>query len=216
MEQIQLEAFIRNQTGKGPARTMRRNGNVPAVFYGPETQPLLLYIRKLDLEKVFKKQRGENILFQLQIKGGEQDLSKTAMMKELQRNPVSRAYLHTDFYEISLTKELDVEVGIRVVGKSPGVEKGGILQEVSRDLAIRCLPIAIPDHIEVDVSSLEIGDSIHVRDLQLATGIKILTDPLVTIVNVVPPMEEKPAAGEAEATGEVEVVAKKGKAKEEA
>jgi large subunit ribosomal protein L25 len=122
MEQIQLEAFIRNQTGKGPARAMRRNGNVPAVFYGPETQPLLLYIRKLDLEKVFKKQAGENILFQLQIKGGEQDLSKTAMIKELQRNPVSRAYLHTDFYEISLTKELDVEVGIRVVGKSPGVE----------------------------------------------------------------------------------------------
>jgi len=216
MEQIQLEAFIRKQTGKGPARTMRRNGNVPAVFYGPETQPLLLYIRKLDLEKVFKKQAGENILFQLQIKGGEQDLSKTAMIKELQRNPVSRAYLHTDFFEISLTKELDVEVGIRVVGKSPGVEKGGILQEVSRELAIRCLPITIPDHIEVDVSSLEIGDSIHVRDLQLAPGIKILTDPLVTIVNVVPPIEEKAAGEAAEAAGEVEVVAKKGKAKEEA
>ena len=216
MEQIPLEAFIRNQTGKGPARAMRRNGNVPAVFYGPETQPLLLYIRKLDLEKVFKKQAGENILFQLQIKGGEQDLSKTAMIKELQRNPVSRAYLHTDFYEISLTKELDVEVGIRVVGKSPGVEKGGILQEVSRELAIRCLPITIPDHIEVDVSSLEIGDSIHVRDLQLAPGIKILTDPLVTIVNVVPPIEEKAAGEAAEAAGEVEVVAKKGKAKEEA
>jgi large subunit ribosomal protein L25 len=216
MEQIQLEAFIRNQTGKGPARTMRRSGNVPAVFYGPETQPLLLYIRKLDLEKVFKKQAGENILFQLQIKGGEGDLSKTAMIKELQRNPVSRAYLHTDFYEISLTKELDVEVGIRVVGKSPGVEKGGILQEVSRELAIRCLPITIPDHIEVDVSSLEIGDSIHVRDLSLAPGIKILTDPQVTIVNVVPPIEEKAAGEGAEAAGEVEVVAKKGKAKEEA
>ncbi|MBI5585873.1 MAG: 50S ribosomal protein L25/general stress protein Ctc [Deltaproteobacteria bacterium] len=216
MEQIQLEAFVRHQTGKGPARTMRRNGNVPAVFYGPEAQPLQLYIRKLDLEKVFKKQAGENILFQLQIKGGEQDLSKTAMIKELQRHPVSRAYLHTDFYEISLTKELDVEVGIRIVGKSPGVEKGGILQEVSRELTIRCLPITIPDHIEVDVNALEIGDSIHVRDLQLAPGIKILTDPLVTIVNVVPPMEEKPVEGAAEASGEVEVVAKKGKAKEEA
>jgi large subunit ribosomal protein L25 len=215
MEQVQLEAFIRNQSGKGPARTMRRGGNVPAVFYGPGTQPMLLYIRRLDLEKVFKKQAGENIFFQLQIKDGEQELSKTAMLKELQRDPVSRAYLHTDFYEISMSKELDVEVGIRVVGKSPGVEKGGILQEVSRALEIHCLPVDIPAFIEVDVSSLEIGDAIHVQDLQLAPGIKVLTDPQVTIVNVVPPLEEKPAGGEAEASGEVEVVAKKGKVKEE-
>jgi large subunit ribosomal protein L25 len=216
MEQIQLEAFVRNQSGKGPARSLRRAGNVPAVFYGPETQPRLLYIRKLDLEKIFKKQPRENIFFQLQIKGGEQELSKTAMLKELQRDPVTRAYLHTDFYEISLTKKLDVEVAIRVVGKSPGVEKGGILQEVSRTLEIHCLPADIPHYIEVDVSSLDIGDAIHVQELQLAPGIKVLTDPQVTIVNVVPPVEEKPAGGEAEASGEVEVVAKRGKAKEEA
>jgi large subunit ribosomal protein L25 len=95
------------------------------------------------------------------------------------------------------------------------VEKGGILQEVSRALEIHCLPAEIPEFIEVDVSSLEIGDAIHVQDLHLAPGIKVLTDPQVTIINVVPPFEEKPAGGEGEASAEVEVVTKKGKAKED-
>lgn len=215
MEQIQLEAFIRNQTGKGAGRALRRDGKVPAVFYGPDSPPLSLFIRRLDLEKVFKKQPGENILFQLEITGEGPKVLKTAMLRELQRDPVSRAYLHTDFYEISLTKELEVEVAIRVVGKSPGVEKGGILHEVTRELQIRCLPGNIPDYIEVDVGKLEIGDAVHVQDLHLAEGIKVLSDPHITIINVMAPIEEKPAVEEAEAPAEVEVVSKRGKASEE-
>ena len=167
MEQIQVEAFIRNQSGKGPARTLRRSGQIPAVFYGPETQPISLYVRQMDLEKIFKKHSGENLFFQVQLKGEHQEESRTAMLKELQKDPVSRAYLHVDFYEVSLTKELEVEVGLRLVGKSKGVEKGGILQEARRDLQIRCLPRNIPEYIEVDISGLDIGDSIHVRDLKL-------------------------------------------------
>lgn len=211
MEQIQLEALVRHQTGKGAARTLRRAGEVPAIFYGPDSPPLPLTIHRLDLEKIFKKHPGENIFFELQIKGGEQDITKTALLKELQRHPVSRAYLHSDFFEISLTKELDVDVRIRIVGKSPGVEKGGLLQEVTRELQIRCLPGMIPEFIDVDVSALEIGEAIHVRDLQLAEGIKILTELQATLLNVVPPLGEKTTEEEGEAPGEVEVVSKKGK-----
>ena len=215
MEQIQVEAFIRNQSGKGAARTLRRSGQIPAVFYGPETQPISLYIRQMDLEKIFKKHSGENLFFQVHLKGEHQEESRTAMLKELQKDPVSRAYLHLDFYEVSLTKELEVEVGLRLVGKSKGVEKGGILQEARRDLQIRCLPRNIPEYIEVDVSGLDIGDSIHVRDLKLDEALSILNDPQTTLVTIVPPIEEKAAEEATAGAPEVEVVSKKGKPKEE-
>ena len=215
MEQIQVEAFIRNQSGKGAARTLRRSGQIPAIFYGPETRPIPLYVRQMDLERIFKKHSGENLFFQVQLKGENQEESRTAMLKELQKDPVSRAYLHVDFYEVSLTKELEVEVGLRIVGKSKGVEKGGMLQEARRDLTIRCLPRNIPEYIEVDISGLDIGDSIHVRDLHLPEEIRILNDLQTTIISVVAPIEEK-AAEEAKAgAADVEVVSKKGKAKEE-
>jgi large subunit ribosomal protein L25 len=215
MEQIQVEAFIRNQSGKGAARTLRRSGQIPAIFYGPETQPISLYVHQMDLEKIFKKHSGENLFFQVQLKGGQQEESRTAMLKELQKDPLSRAYLHVDFYEVSLTKELEVEVGLRLIGKSKGVEKGGILQEARRDLQIRCLPRNIPEYIEVDVSGLDIGDSIHVRDLKLGEELRVLHDPQTTLVTIVPPMEEKAAGEEAAGAAEVEVVSKKGKTKEE-
>ncbi len=215
MEQIQVEAFIRNQSGKGPARTLRRSGQIPAVFYGPETQPISLYVRQMDLEKIFKKHSGENLFFQVQLKGEGREESRTAMLKELQKDPVSRAFLHVDFYEVSLTKELEVEVGLRILGKAKGVEKGGMLQEARRDLQIRCLPRNIPEYIEVDISGLDIGDSIHVRDLQLPEEIQVLNDPQTTIITVVPPIEEKAAEEATAGAAEVEVVSKKGKPKEE-
>jgi large subunit ribosomal protein L25 len=215
MEQIQVEAFIRNQSGKGPARTLRRSGQIPAVFYGPETKPISLYVRQMDLEKIFKKHSGENLFFQVRLKGEHQEESRTAMLKELQKDPVSRAYLHVDFYEVSLTKELEVEVGLRLLGRSKGVEKGGILQEARRDLQIRCLPRNIPEYIEVDISGLDIGDSIHVRDLKLIEELQILNDPQTTIVTIVPPIEEKAAEEATAGAAEVEVVSKKGKTKEE-
>ncbi len=215
MEQIQVEAFIRNQSGKGPARTLRRSGQIPAVFYGPETQPISLYVRQMDLEKIFKKHSGENLFFQVQLKGEGREESRTAMLKELQKDPVSRAFLHVDFYEVSLTKELEVEVGLRILGKAKGVEKGGMLQEARRDLQIRCLPRNIPEYIEVDISGLDIGDSIHVRDLQLPGEIQVLNDPQTTIITVVPPIEEKAAEEATAGASEVEVVSKKGKPKEE-
>jgi large subunit ribosomal protein L25 len=216
MEQVALEGFIRKPSGKGGARTLRRTGAIPAIFYGPETGPIPIQVAKSSLEKTLKKQTSENVLYQLTIKGDDRETVKTVMLKELQKNPIDREILHLDFYEVSLFKEIDVTVGLKIVGKAAGVEKGGILQEISRDLEIRCLPTNIPNHIEVDVSALDIGDSLHVEDIQLPEGIRILSDAHLTLVAVVPPIEEKPPAEEPAAGAEVEVATKKGKAKTEA
>ncbi len=216
MEQVALEVFIRDRFGKGGARYLRRSEKIPAIFYGPESAPIPIYVPKLNLEKILKKQASENVLYQLTIKGDNRENVKTAMLKELQKHPVTRAYFHADFLEVSLTKEIDVTVGLRIIGKSPALEKGGIVQEISRELEIRCLPTSIPAYIDVDVSSLEIGDSLHVRDLRVPDGIRILSEPQLTLVTVAHAMmEEKPEVAEAPAEGEVEVVAKKGKPKTE-
>ena len=216
MEQVAIEGFVRKPSGKGGARALRRTGAIPAIFYGPETESIPIQVTKSSLEKTLKKQTSENILYQLTIKGNDPETVKTAMLKELQQNPIDREILHLDFYEVSLFKEIDVTVGLKIIGKATGVEKGGILQEISRDLEIRCLPTNIPNHIEVDVTALDIGDSIHVSDIKLPEGILILSDAHLTLVTVVPPIEEKPAAEEPAAEPEVEVATKKGKAKTEA
>jgi large subunit ribosomal protein L25 len=213
MEQVALEVFLRKPSGKGGARALRREEKIPAIFYGPGTEPLAIAVNRVSLEKILKKQTSENTLYQLTIKGGQQDTIKTVMLKDMQKTPLDREILHADFLEVSLTKAIDITVGLRIVGKAPGVEKSGILQEISREIEIRCLPTQIPDHIDLDVGTLEIGDSIHVQDLKLAEGITVLSDPRLTLVTVVPPVEEK--AEVKEVVEEAVEVVKKGKAKTE-
>ncbi len=219
MEQVSLESFLREASGKGQARALRRAGNVPAIFYGPDSQATAISVARVPLEKILKKQTSENTLYQLTIKGNDQEMVKTVMLKDLQQNPVDREILHADFLEVSLTKEIDVTVGLKIVGKAPGVvEKGGILQEVSRELEVRCLPTQIPNYLEVDISTLlDIGDSIHAQDLKLPEGVVVLSEAHLTLITVVPPIVEKTETPEpaAAADSEVEVVTKKGKAKTE-
>jgi large subunit ribosomal protein L25 len=214
MEQVALEVSLRKPSGKGGARSLRRAEQIPAIFYGPDSEAMAISVARTSLEKILKKQSSENTLYQLTIKGGEADSVKTVMLKDLQQTPLDREILHADFLEVSLTKAIEVTIGLKVTGKAPGVEQGGILQEISRELEVRCLPTQIPDFIELDVSALEIGDSIHVQDLKLAEGILVLSEPRLTLVTVVAQMEEKPEAKEG-AGESVEVVAKKGKGKTE-
>jgi large subunit ribosomal protein L25 len=213
MEQVALEVFLRKPSGKGGASALRREEKIPAIFYGPGTEPMAIAVARVSLEKILKKQTSENTLYQLTIKGGPEDTVKTVMLKDLQKTPLDRVILHADFLEVSLTKAIDITVGLKVVGKAPGVEKGGILQEISREIEIRCLPTQIPDTIDLDVSALEIGDSIHVQDLHLAEGITVLSEPRLTLITVVPPLEEK--AEVKEIVEEAVEVTKKGKAKTE-
>ncbi|MGD9122548.1 MAG: 50S ribosomal protein L25, partial [Desulfobacterales bacterium] len=156
MEQINLEAQVRKTTGNGPARVLRREGRIPAILYGPKTDPIMLSIDNKEFEQIVKKASIGSALLKLEIKNGQTD-ARSAMVKELQTHPVTGQFLHVDFYEVDLARKINAMVPVTVTGKSQGVEDGGILQIVRRELEVFCLPTAIPEAIEVDISELEIG-----------------------------------------------------------
>ena len=207
MPQLSLAARLRTDTGKGAARRLRRDNQVPAIFYGPSSQPVMLAVKYLDLKTLLKSTDSENVIFQLQIESGQGTESKTVMLKELQADPIKPVYYHADFYEISMDKELTLNVPVHLVNTPAGASKGGILQHVKRDLLVSCLPGNLVEFLEVDVSALDIGDAVHVRDIALPQGMKAADDGDTTIAVVTPPhvVAEK-----------VEEVAEEEKAAEEA
>ena len=216
MAHVALTAQSRKETGKGAARTLRRQALIPAVFYGPEIDPVHLSLNSRDLEKLIKTGAGENVIIDLAIETGESTLSHRAMLKEIQLDPVKQTIMHVDLYEISLDKKIEVEVPIILTGTAKGVSDGGILQQVSRTVEISCLPDNIPDAFELEVTTLDIGDSLHVSDLKIPEGIEVLEEEELTIATVVPPTkveeiepevpveEEEREEVEAEAVGETE------------
>jgi large subunit ribosomal protein L25 len=216
MAHVALTAQSRKETGKGAARTLRRQAQIPAVFYGPEVDPVHLSLEYRDLEKLIRTGAGENVIIDLAIESGESTLSHRAMLKEIQLDPVKRTILHVDLYEISMDKKIQVEVPITLTGTARGLSEGGILQQVSRTVEISCLPDNIPDAFELEVTDLDIGDSLHVRDLKIPEGIEILEEEELTVATVVPPTkveeiqpeipeeEEEREEVEAEAVAETE------------
>ncbi len=199
MERRELEVFYRAETGKGPARRLRRHGMVPAIFYGPREEPIPLAVRLSDLRKILSQPGTRRSFLTLVIKGMDgAEVQKLAILKEVQRDTLKDVLLHVDFQGIAMEEEIYMEVPIHVVGKAKGVEKGGVLEVNLREIEVKCLPEKLPSRIDVDVSDLDIGDAIHVGDLTIE-GVKILTDPDQAIVTVVPPTVEEEAAEEAEA-----------------
>jgi len=199
LDLIDLKTNIRTVKGNGAARTMRREGRIPAVLYGRRTDPMLLSVSTHDLETVLKKSAGGQALLNLMIQNGE-TTKKTAMIKELQTHPVSRNFLHVDFYEIDMKRKIRVKVPVIAVGKSKGVEDGGTLQLVRRDLEVLCLPLEIPEAFEVDISELGIGDSVHVNEIRLDDNIEIPEAEEVnfTVLTVVSPKAEEEVEAEVE------------------
>jgi len=214
LEIFDLKSTQRNTFGKSSARALRRQGLIPAVLYGPKTESVPLTISPLDLDNVYKASGTERVVLNLIIEnGGTQNA--TVVVKEVQASPVTGQYLHIDFYEISLDEEIVVNVPIEVTGRSKGVERGGFLQVVRYELEISCLPADMPDKIEVDVTGLDIGDSIHIGDIDLGDKGRLLADTGVTVATVVAPtveeeevpeeeleVAEEAPAEEAEAAGE--------------
>jgi large subunit ribosomal protein L25 len=188
LETFDLKASERKGTGKGVARELRRQGLIPAVLYGPATASIALTVSAQDLEKVYEKSGGDNVILNLIIEnGGTQN--KTAMIKEVQTSPLTSQYLHIDFYEISLEKEITVQV--EPTGKCKGAESGGLLQLIRYELDVSCLPGDIPGKIEVDVSDLDIGDSLHVEEIDVGEKVKLVYDSNFTVVTVVAPTVEE-------------------------
>ena len=197
MEQIDLKAQVRIKTGKGPARALRRDGRIPAILYGQKADSIMLSIDFKEFELIVKKANIGSVLLNLQIKNGK-TITRPAMIKELQTNPVTGAFLHVDFYEIDMQSKITVSVPVVTRGTCEGVEQGGHLQIVRRELELFCLPTAIPEAIEVDITDLNIGDSIHVQEIALPGDVELTEEIDFTVITVLAPKVEEEVVEEEE------------------
>jgi len=199
MGDILLKAQVREETGKEISRKLRAQGLIPAILYGPSVQPIPLVVNPTAVLKILEKEQAASSFLDLEITDGKNSQIKKVLIKDVDFHPATDQLIHVDFYQITVGKELTLDVPIVIVGKAKGVEKGGVLEQNLRELAISCLPKLVPSHIEIDVTDLDIGDSIHVADISVDEGIKIENDPQVPVVTLVAPEEAK-----AEAEGEEE------------
>jgi large subunit ribosomal protein L25 len=189
LQQLELKGNTRTATGNGPARVLRRNGRIPAVLYGPGSVNILLSVDTHELELVLKKGNIGHLIFNLSIQNGK-TINKPAMIKELQTDPVTGQLLHADFYEIDMKRKIRVNVPVRTTGKSIGVEMGGLLQIVRRELEVLCLPGEIPQSIDIDISQLDIGSSVHVNEITLDGEAEIPSDVNFTVLTILSPKKE--------------------------
>jgi len=198
MAQYQLAATVRDTKGKEAAKKMRREKNIPGVFYGPDSEPVMLSFKDGDLRRILKSAASENIIMGLQLETDKGTETKMVILKELQSDPLKDSYIHADFYEISMDKELSLNIPVILVNTPVGVTNGGILQHVRRELTISCLPDKVIESIEVDVSGLEIGESLHIEDLVFPEGITTPQESHLTVAVVNAPTVAEEEEGEEE------------------
>jgi large subunit ribosomal protein L25 len=212
IKNIVVEVEPRSERGKNASRRFRRAGMVPAVIYGAGEPPLTVGLSPRRLEEVLHLETGRNTIFTIALSGRDQ--KGAVMIKELQRDPVSEAPLHVDLIRVQLDKSVTVRVPIRLVGVPEGVKaEGGVIEFVLREVEVECLPGDIPEHFDLDVSSLKVNQHVAVAALPMSAKVKILDDPEGIVAVVVPPRVEEVAApveAAPEAAAEPEVI-KKGK-----
>ncbi len=195
MDKQTLQAEVREERGKGPARRLRARGMIPAVFYGPGLSPTPIAVSPKELVKALTTDLRRNVLFALAIDGREE----IAMIKALDLDPLTQELLHADFYRIDPERTVLVHVPFATTGRSIGVQKGAELSVVFRDLPVRARPGHIPAVIEVDVTSMDLNDVIEVKDLSLPEGVSVVLPPTRTLVIVA--AERKKGDEEAEGEG---------------
>jgi large subunit ribosomal protein L25 len=211
-QQAKLTVQMRTQVGRNAIKRVRKEGLIPGVIYGVGQEPINLEVNRRQLSTVLAHSSSENILLELEIVDGDNKRNSLAMIQEVQHHPIQRQILHVDFHAVSATEKITAEVPIETVGEPIGVKtNGGLLEHNLRDLEVECLPGDLPDRIEVDVSGLDINQSIHVKDLKLPPGVEAVTDGDLTVVAVsAARVEEEPteALGATPAAPEV-ITAKK-------
>ena len=214
MAEVTLEVSRREQTGKEVAKKLRREGKVPAVVYGGHKEPVAITVdRKAVSELVQKSEHGVRSVFLLKMAGTDQQ--RHAMIKEITIDPISRRMEHIDFVRVVMDELIKVTVPVHINGTAMGVKEGGMLDWQVRELHIECLPTAIPDTIEVDVTPLGGHDYYRIKDLKLPEGVKVLDDPERVVVGVTHARAEvSEATAEGAAAAEPEVI-KKGKTEDE-
>ncbi len=216
MSDIALKVEKRDRSGKQLAKKLRKDGNVPGIYYGRAEESVPFSVDVKELETLLHS-GGRTSVINLII--GRKRSSIPTIIKEIQRNPITGDLLHLDLMHVSLTEDLEVQIPVHTVGEPEGVtNEGGVLQHLVHELTLRCLPTEIPDHIEIDVSHLSIGDSIHVEDL-LQKDERITTDSDTTVVSVLPPtvikVEEEEEVEEEEILEEPELVGRGPREEEE-
>jgi large subunit ribosomal protein L25 len=208
MKSVPLKASPRAQKRRGPVKVLRSNGRVPAVIYGRQTTPQTLEISAKEIGDLIHNHASENLLVDLSIESDAR-AKRLALVQEIQRHPINGKIVHVDFHEVAETEKVTVQVPVETVGEAAGVKNnGGVLEHVLFKLKVRCLPKDLPEQITVDVTSLEIGKSIHIGEITAPQGVEIMGDKKIPVVSVAAPRAEEeatPAAGEAKAAGDVEM-----------
>lgn len=208
-QQKVIKAAVRNQKGKGSARKLRSKKIIPAVLYGHKVDPVMLTIEDSEIVRVFKTGDDTNLI-KVQIDNQGKTYEKLVIIRETQRHPVKNNILHLDLFAVNVKEEIHAPVHIRLIGEAPGVKLGGNLRQIIREVEVRSLPTDIPQYFDIDISELQIGDSIHVSDLVIPKNVNILADDDETILNI-----SAPVIQEEETTEEDEEVAAEGDASDE-
>jgi len=213
MEAVNLRVLPREKKGKGYNRRLRDKGQIPAVIYGKGMEDIPITIPERELKEILVRETGRNTIIKINIEGTGDKEDHTVMIRDIQQDPLKGQLLHADFYEISLNKRIHTKVPVTFSGDCLGLRKGGIIQHVTREVEMECLPSEIPEHLDIDITNLDIGQRLTVADLKCNEGCRILTDAETVVVSIIAPRraevedaesdpgvtEPKPAAGEVSA-----------------
>ena len=216
-QQVKLKAQKRTAIGRNAIKKIKEQGFVPGTIYGSQAQPLNLQVDGRELSNVLAHASSEHVLVELEIADGDQSTNRLALIQEVQHHPLKRQLLHVDFHAVSATEKITSEVPIEAVGEALGVRTfGGLLEYSLRSLEVECFPQDLPDIIRVDVTNLNIGEALHVRDLQLPDGVEALTDGDLTAISVVASrVGEEPVAAAEEPVAPEVITEKRVEAKSE-
>jgi large subunit ribosomal protein L25 len=216
-QQVKLKAQKRTVIGRNAIKKLKKEGLVPGIVYGSQAEPTALQVSARELTSVLAHASSEHVLVDLEITDDGQSTNRLALIQEVQHHPLRRELLHVDFHAVSTTEKITSEVPIEAVGDPLGVRTfGGLLEYSLRSLEVECFPQDLPDIVRVDVTNLNIGEALHVRDIPLPSGVEALTDADLTVVSVVASRVGEEVAETAEAPTTPEVITeKKGEAKSE-
>ena len=209
-QQVKLKAQKRTVLGRNAIKKIKSEGQVPGVIYGSQAEPMALQVDGRALTNVLAHASSEHVLVELEIADGSQSTSRLALIQEVQHHPLKRQLLHVDFHAVSATEKITSEVPIEAVGEPLGVRTfGGLLEYSLRLLEVECFPQDLPDIVRIDVTNLNIGESLHVRDIPLPSGVEALTDGDLTVVSVVASRVGEEVVETAEAPTAPEVITEK-------
>jgi large subunit ribosomal protein L25 len=196
LETLEIQVDARDKKRKRDAKRLLRSGKIPAILYGPKTESVALELDKRDFSSRIAGLEGSHLV---RLKSASAALAdKVALVKDMQYHPINGDVIHADLYEVDLSARITVNVPLHFVGKAAGVVRGGILQPIVREIEVECLPLDIPGFFDVDVSGLDIGDSVHIEELPMPEGVTAVYESNMALVAVVPPtVEEEPAAAAA-------------------